>query len=318
MADSAPTTRGRVSGKILIAGAGAMACLYAAQLSRAGVEVTMLDRWRTGVEALNQAGVQVIDPSGVVSAYPVRAYSDPAGMEKAKLALVLVKSWQTGKIAAWLKDCLADDGLAVSLQNGLGNYETLVETLDAERTSAAVTTLGATQIAPAQVRVHAEGDTIFADHPRLAPLLEMLDAAGMKVSATSDITGLLWGKLVVNAAVNPLTALLDVPNGRLLELPDARDLMRRLAAETESVADALGIRLPFPSAIRRIEEVLHVTAANSSSMRQDLARGAPTEIDAINGAVAQYGEECGVATPCNHTVWRLVRARAGDIRSDLS
>jgi 2-dehydropantoate 2-reductase len=104
----------------------------------------------------------------------------------------------------------------------------------------------------------------------------------------------------------------------LLELPDTRDLMRRLAAETESVADALGIRLPFSSAIRRIEEVLHVTAANSSSMRQDLARGAPTEIDAINGAIARYGEECGVAAPCNRTLWRLVRARAGDLRSDLS
>jgi 2-dehydropantoate 2-reductase len=299
-----------VKERILIVGAGAMACLFAAELSHAGIAVTMLDRWRTGIEALRTQGVQVTTAHGETRTYPVQAFSDPSEVDEAELALVLVKSWQTEAIAGWLQDCLAESGIAVSLQNGLGNYETLQEQLGSERTSAAVTTLGATQLGPAQARIHSAGEVVFAQHPRILPLLEMLSSTGLQVRTTSDITGLLWGKLVVNAAINPLTALLDVPNGRLLELPDARALMSRLAVETESVAAALGIRLPFTSAVKRIEEVARQTAGNSSSMRQDLARGAPTEIDAINGAVVRYGEESGVATPSNRTVWQLVRARA--------
>jgi 2-dehydropantoate 2-reductase len=304
-----------VKEKVLLVGAGAMACLFAAGLARAGFSVLMLDRWRTGIAALNNDGVQIVDETGQVQVFPVRAISDPSEVRDAQLALVLVKSWQTRTIAAWLKTCLASDGIAVSVQNGLGNYETLVEALGVERTAAAITTLGATQLGPARVRVHSQGEIVFSQHPRLAPLLEILASANFQVRTTPDISGLLWGKLLINAAVNPLTALLDVPNGRLLELPDARELMNRLVTETESVAAALGIDLPFTAPIRRVEEVLRLTAENSSSMRQDLARGAPTEIDAINGAVVRYGEESGVATPYNRSVWQLVRARAAVVRN---
>jgi 2-dehydropantoate 2-reductase len=299
-----------VKERILIVGAGAMACLFAAELSHAGIAVTMLDRWRTGIEALRTQGVQVTTADGKTHTFPVQAFSDPSDVNQADLALVLVKSWQTETIAGWLQECLSDNGIAVSLQNGLGNYETLQERLGSERASAAVTTLGATQLGPAKARIHSQGEVVLAQHPRILPLFQMLSATGVQVRTALDITGLLWGKLVVNAAINPLTALLDVPNGGLLELPDARGLMTRLAGETESVAAALGIQLPFNSAAERIEEVARQTAENSSSMRQDLARGAPTEIDAINGAVVRYGEDSGVATPCNRTMWHLVRARA--------
>jgi 2-dehydropantoate 2-reductase len=295
---------------ILIVGAGAMACLFAAELAQAGYAVTMLDRWKTGIQALARHGVQVYDAAGQVRVFSVRAVSDPGEVGLARLALVLVKSWQTETIAGWLKTCLDSDGLAVSIQNGLGNYETLLDVLGIERTSAAITTLGATQLGPAQVRVHSQGEIVLAQHARLAPLSELLASAGFQVRITPDITGLLWGKLIINAAINPITALLDVPNGRLLHLPDARQLMSRLAAETESVAGALGIQLPFANAMRQIENVLQSTAENSSSMRQDLGRGAPTEIDAINGAITRYGEACGVATPYNRAIWHLVRARA--------
>jgi 2-dehydropantoate 2-reductase len=251
----------------------------------------------------------VIDSRGQEKTYPVHAVTDPQAAAGAVLALVLVKTWQTEEAAGWLKTCLKTNGVAVSLQNGLGNYETLVQFLGTKRTAAGITTLGATLLSPGQVQVHSQGEVIFGQHERLAPLMDMLTAAGMDIRTSQNITGLLWGKLLINAAINPLTALLDVPNGRLLELPEIRDLMYRLAAETESVANALYIQLPFASPMPRIEEVLRLTASNSSSMRQDLLRGAQTEVDAINGAVTRYGEECGVATPYNRSVWQLVRAK---------
>ena len=118
----------------------------------------------------------------------------------------------------------------------------------------------------------------------------------------------MWGKLVINAAINPLTALLRVPNGELLQRPAAHLLMRVLAQEAAAVATALGIHLPFEDAVRAAEEVARKTANNHSSMFQDIRRGAPTEIDAICGAITQTGEKLGVATPFNRVCWHLTRA----------
>ncbi|MEJ5223042.1 MAG: ketopantoate reductase C-terminal domain-containing protein, partial [Anaerolineales bacterium] len=119
---------------------------------------------------------------------------------------------------------------------------------------------------------------------------------------------LLWGKLIINAAINPLTALLRVPNGALLERPDARLLMGELARETAAVARALGVTLPFDDPAAAAEAVARKTASNHSSMAQDILRGAPTEIDAICGAVARAADRCGMTAPLNTVMWRLVRA----------
>jgi 2-dehydropantoate 2-reductase len=124
----------------------------------------------------------------------------------------------------------------------------------------------------------------------------------------ADPDGLLWGKLAINAAINPLTALLGVENGALLERPAARVLLRELACETAAVAAALGIRLPQADPAAAAESVAQKTAANRSSMLQDIERGAPTEIDAICGAIVRAGEQAGVPTPVNRTIWRLVKA----------
>jgi 2-dehydropantoate 2-reductase len=126
----------------------------------------------------------------------------------------------------------------------------------------------------------------------------------------ADAKSLVWGKLVVNAAINPLTALLRVPNGELLRRPSARRMMRALAEETAAVASAQRVRLPFRNAMEAAELVAKKTAANHSSMFQDIRRGAPTEIDAICGAVAKTGERHGIPTPANRVCWTLVRAIA--------
>jgi 2-dehydropantoate 2-reductase len=121
----------------------------------------------------------------------------------------------------------------------------------------------------------------------------------------------LWGKLVINAAINPLTALLGVPNGELLNRSTARALMAALAREAAAVAIAQGIVLPFPDAVVAAESIARRTAANISSMLQDVLRGAPTEIDAISGAIIQAGMQTGVPTPINRTLWQLVKALSG-------
>jgi 2-dehydropantoate 2-reductase len=132
------------------------------------------------------------------------------------------------------------------------------------------------------------------------------------VSPIDDAGSLIWGKLVINAAINPLTALLRVTNGELLKRPAARVLMAELAQETAAVAGAERVNLPFENPVTAAEKVAQDTAGNHSSMYQDIRRGARTEIDAICGAVTAGGVKYGIPTPVNYACWRLVRALAGD------
>jgi 2-dehydropantoate 2-reductase len=224
-------------------------------------------------------------------------------------ALVLVKSWQTATAAGQLAASLAEDGVALTLQNGAGNREKLVDALGAERVALGVTTTGATLLEPGCVRPAGEGVVSLGMHSRLGPLADRLRAAGFVVEDAPDPDALLWGKLVINAAINPLTALLGVPNGALLERPPARSLLAEAAREAAAVAAAQGLRLPFDDPVGAAERVAQRTAANRSSMLQDVQRGAPTEIDAICGAIVTAGEQAGVQTPVNRILWQLVKAQ---------
>ncbi len=290
---------------IVIVGTGALATLFGARLGRQ-TAVTMLGTWQEAVAAINRDGLFVEGEPGT----RVRATTDPAERAGASLALVLVKAWQTGRVAQQIQSFLSPEGVALTLQNGLGNYETLAATLGEERVVLGTTTQGATLLGPGQVREGGRGVTHVAEHPRLGPLAALLQAAGFETEAVGadNLQALIWGKLAVNCAVNPLTALLRVPNGELLKRPDALPIMDTAAREVEAVAGAQGIRLPYADAAKRVREVAAATANNRSSMFQDILRGGMTEIDAINGAVAREGARLGVETPMNTTLWRLVKA----------
>jgi 2-dehydropantoate 2-reductase len=293
---------------LLIVGTGALANLFAARFTAADISVTMLGTWPQGLAALNESGVRVVDAEGDEQSYPVRATADPAECAGVRLALVLVKSWQTGRAARQLAQCLHPEGLALTLQNGLGNFETLADALGEARVGAGVTTTGATLLGPGQVRPGGEGVISLGEHPRLSTLATYLSQAGFKAEIVSDLDALVWGKLVVNAAINPLTALLRVPNGELLARPEARQLMADVAVETAAVAEAQGITLPFPDPVAAAEDVARRTASNHASMYQDILRAAPTEIDAICGAIVRVGEQLNTPTPINYTFLQIIKA----------
>ncbi len=294
---------------ILIVGTGAMACLFAARLAP-HTRVTMLGSWPEGLRALRERGVTLVEGDGQPMAHAVEVAGTAARCRGARYALVLVKSWQTASAAARLAACLAEEGVALTLQNGLGNLEILQQALGRERAALGVTTCGATLLGPGHARLGGSGPTYLARHPRLDPLAALLGQAGFEIHWVDDLQSLSWGKLAVNAGINPLTALLRIPNGALLEDEDSRALMIAAAQETAVVAAAKGLHLPYQDAGAQVAQVARRTAANRSSMLQDVQRGAPTEIDAICGAVVHEGERLGVPTPVNRTLWHLVRALA--------
>ncbi len=268
----------------------------------------MLASWAAGMDALRTQGARLIDETGTERAYPVQVTDDPKRCQGAASALVLVKAWGTERAARWLKTCLAEDGLAVTLQNGLGNRETLARDLGPARVALGVTTTGATLLEPGLVRAAGAGTVSIERHAAIGPIEAALRSSGLTVEIIEDAGSLVWGKLVVNAAINPLTALLRVTNGDLLARQDARALMSELALEAAHVAAAEGVQLPFADPVAAAAAVARATAANRSSMLQDVERGAHTEIDMICGAIAQRGEAHGVPTPVNRICWKLVRA----------
>jgi 2-dehydropantoate 2-reductase len=282
--------------------------LFAARLVGSGNQVTMLGSWPEGMAALRQGGVRLLEMDGITHQYPVQVMDDTECHGNFAQAFVLVKSWQTQRAAKQLEQCLDPTGLALTLQNGLGNYDTLAAILGQERVALGVTTLGARMLEPGYVQHTGEGKVSLGSHPNLGGLGELLNQAGFQVELIADPGSLVWGKLVINAAINPLTALLRINNGQILTRPAAQNLMAEAAREAAMVATRQGINLPYADPVIAVEEVARNTASNISSMLQDVLRGTPTEIDAINGAIIRAGEQLGVPTPVNRMLWRLVSA----------
>jgi 2-dehydropantoate 2-reductase len=298
---------GKNKEKILIIGTGAMATYFAARLASCA-DITLLGTWQEAIDQLNQHGARLVRADGREEAYRVKATHDPEMCRDFKLALFLVKSRQTRFAAARLANCIPEDGLVVTLQNGLGNLEKLSDTLGAERVALGVTTYGATSLGPGIVREGGSGAVHFSIDPRLGLLSRLLQEAGFVVEEAENLDQVLWGKLVINCAINPLAALLRVPNGNLVSTPHTRVLLQAAAREVAAVARAKGIDLGNEDPALRAVEAAEQTATNRSSMLQDVERGEITEIDAINGAVVKLGRGMRVPVPTNEVLWRLVHS----------
>lgn len=304
--------------KIAVVGIGALGCLLGAHLGKVG-DVILYGHWPEQVAQVGAQGLWLEHPDGRRTHHNLRITSDTTEVGRVDLALVVVKSRQTAEAAVTITEFLKPDGLALTLQNGLNNCATLRDVLGEHRVSLGVTSEGATVLGVAEVRHAGHGPTYFgrdealgaAQSDMLPSVVDLFNRAGFDAHLVDDTDGLVWGKLAVNAAINPLTALLRVPNGFLIEHEDLVAIMGQAAREVAAVAEAQGIELPFDDAADRAVTVARATATNRSSMLQDVLRGAPTEVEAICGAVARVARELGVFTPINVRLCRLVRQIEG-------
>jgi 2-dehydropantoate 2-reductase len=298
--------------RIAIIGAGALGSLLAAKLAPLA-DVWLVTSWAEHAAAIRDQGLLLVDLDGTQRSVPVQVAVTVGDVpDPVPLALIAVKSHSTAVAAVKAQVLLAPDGLALTLQNGLGNFPAIAQAVGASRAAQGVTSMGATLLGPGGVRYAGAGPTYLAAQPetagQIARAARLFMAAGFETRVTDNLESLVWGKLVVSAGINALTAILRVPNGVLVENPAARALMAAAATETAAVAAAQGIALPYPDPVARAEAVAQGTAQNRSSMLQDVLRGAPTEVDVINGAVARIGEQLGVAVPVNRMLLELVRA----------
>lgn len=298
--------------RIVIIGAGAMGSLFGSFLAPTA-PVVLVDPFKAHVEAINAGGLTVEGPDGARHIHRLAAFSDPQTLSGPfDLAIIFTKSGQTRAAADTAKQLLGPEGVALTLQNGLGNYEVLAEFLGAGRALVGVTSQGATFVGPGHVRHAGSGPTHIArlqgGASKVDAVCTLFNAAGIPTEAADDPDSLVWGKLIVNVGINALAAVLRVPNGVLAAEPACERLMAQAVAEAVAVAHARGIALPYADPLAHVKRVCRLTAENRASMLQDILRGGPTEVAVINGAIARLAVELGLAAPCNTFLTDIITA----------
>jgi 2-dehydropantoate 2-reductase len=295
--------------KIGIIGAGAMGTLFGYHLAQAS-DVTMLDRNSGVLDAIEQNGLRVNDgPPRRVNV--ARRASELFG---SSVLFLFVKAVDTLTALRPFAGQLNPSTPIVSLQNGVGNEDAIKTALGgAVPVVLGITTESGLSTAPGNVRSSETGNTILgsggAAPETSKSIAHLLSQSGLRASVVYDIRPHLWGKLVANAAVNAISALLDCEAGAISANPDAARLAQSIAREAAAVAAGLRINLPFSDPWAYVEEIIKIGADAKSSMAFDLEMHHPSEIDHINGAVAAAGRRIGVPTPYNEAMVRLIRAR---------
>ena len=296
--------------KFLIVGPGAMGCLFAARLSKAGFHVTLLDYIEERAKQINEQGLSV---EGVTGEYTVKVPTVTGDLPSSPdMVLICVKSYKTRQASENIKAWLPAKTVVVTLQNGLGNVEILEQVFGKKRILGGVTSEGATLLGPGKIKHAGQGETIIgpAGDPNgpAENLVSAFKQAGFKAGSVDNVADLIWGKLIVNVGINALTAITRLKNGRLPELPGTRLVLKEAVKEAVAVAAAKNIQLPYPDPLGRVMQVCEATAGNVASMLQDVLKEKETEVDAINGAIVREGEALGIATPVNLTLTSLVHA----------
>lgn len=295
--------------KILIVGPGAMGCLFAARLSRAGIDTFLLDHDKKRAEEIAGQGIIVHDISGN---YTVKVPIATEPQNPPDAILICVKSGKTNDAAESIKRIITEDTLVATLQNGLGNVEILEEILGKnKKITGGVTSEGATLLGTGKIRHAGAGDTVLGEKENtgdvISAIIDALNMAGFKASSSSRIDDLIWGKLIVNAGINALTAITGLKNGRLTEFRGSLNILKNAVNEAVAVSKAAGINLPYDDPVARVLEVCRATEHNIASMLQDVLNKRMTEVDFINGAICRAGEKSGIPTPVNRMLTDIVK-----------
>ena len=303
-----------IGSPIAVVGAGAIGCYFGGMLARAGANVTLIGRHQH-VDAIKRDGLllQSREFSGYI---PVAATEHMAAVGGAGLVLFCVKSADTDDAAWAMAPQLAADAAVLSLQNGVNNVERIRRHVKAP-VIAGLVYAAAEMSGPGAVRHTGGGSLVIGrldalpgdretDPRLLSEIAALFTGAGIAVKISAEIATELWSKLVMNCAYNAISALSRAPYGRMVALPEIREVMRQTVDEVVQVARAKGIRLPgdMVDAAFRLADAMPATL---SSTAQDILKGKRTEIDHLNGYVARQGELLGIPTPVNQTLNALMK-----------
>jgi len=300
--------------RVAIVGPGALGCLLASVLCRiSGEEIWVLDHDSQRAALLQHSGL-TLERDGCLEQFPIQATADPQRIGPVDLVLLCVKSPALGKTLSTLLPLLTENTLLLAWQNGIGHLPIMLGAKLPGVVGLAVTSSGAHLVGPGRVRFGGAGATSLGLLGEASPkarqalqgAAELFRLAGLETRVEADILAQVWNKLLVNVGINALTAIHDCKNGELLRNEEALRLLRAAVLEAASVAEAKGIAIA-PEPVARTIAICQATAANISSMLQDVRTSRQTEIEAINGAVLEEARRLGIPAPVNARLFAAVK-----------
>lgn len=302
--------------RIVIVGGGAIGRLFGSYLVRDGNEIILIDKDREIIGALQEKGIGLMGDNSTspdsVTSFPVRAYQSAKSIDEADLVLLLVKSQATLPATKDVEHLIGDECPLLSIQTGLGNFEVIRNVIPEKNVLLGISFLTGTALSDARVKKGGLAKTYLGEldglfSKRLEKISSTFNRCGIKTRMVERILGRLWSKVIIYAAINPVSAILQVPNGLLTSTMESITLMKRLLDEGKSVANACSVELVYPDLYTELFDACEQSSSNLSPMLQDILNENPTEVDAQNGAICRFAEKHGIQVPTHKTMVELVR-----------
>jgi len=285
-------------------------------LAKAGNEVTLVDVWREGIDAINKNGLRIND-----EVVKVRATDKPSEAGVVDLALVFVKCYHTEAAVRNALPLIGPETVVLSLQNGWGNGPRIAKIVGEEKLLVGVCYHSATVAGPGHVLHVGKGMTFMGElngkmTQRLTQVADTFKKAGIEVTTTTEVLKEIWSKLALNVCTLPTSALLRFYAPQLVQHDAMLNLMKALLEVVIAVAHAQKIGLDFNERWEAITGLLKRCGPNAkSSMLQDVEKRRHTEIDVINGAIVEAGRRLSIATPYNDAMVKMTKSLEGTFKS---
>ncbi len=295
---------------IVVFGAGAMGSLFGALLAQKNT-VVLVGR-TPHISTIQKKGVIITGKTNrIVKTTAIESIKDI--FFQVDLILLTVKSYDTETAASQLCQCINDETIVLSLQNGLDNIEKIERFINKKHLLAGITTQGVLFSKPGEIVHTGFGKTILGElngssSKRLLRLVSLFNDAGIHTTPSNDIKKEIWMKTIINSSINPLTGFFGCKNGYLLENPLLERVVEYICIESSCIASSEGISVSEGEMIEKTKEVIRNTAENSSSMLQSIQQQKKTEIDSINGKLANIGYHHKINVPLNRILTELINS----------
>ena len=320
-----------------IYGAGSLGTILGAFVSKAGVEIELINRNKAHVEALQVSGAKVLGTMEFTQ--KVTAYTPDQMSGTYDIIFLMTKQQHNAEVVTMLKDYLAEDGVLVTFQNGLPEM-LIADILGAERVLGSTVAWGATMQSPGVCELTSHPDALTFSLGAITPerpkhfdkVKELLEHMGT-VDVEENFIGTRWSKLLINAAFSGMSAVLGCTFGEAAAPRASRKIVQALIKECIDVCAAGKIKiepvqgkdivklLDYKTRLKKaislfiIPIAIRKHAKLKASMLQDLEKNKKTEVDAINGIASAFGRKVGIPTPMNDKVVEIVhRIEDGELR----
>ena len=298
-------------GRIGIVGAGALGGLFGGYIKASGADVYLVDKNVELIEKINQDGLTINQPGGTEMTVHPTATTTPSDIRPVDVLFLFVKAIHTEAAIQDATPMLDDETIVVTVQNGLKNMEIIREYVPSEQVVGGTTTEGSSLSALAHVSHTGQGLTKIGgdNHDAAVQVANFLTTAGIETNVVENPESHIWEKQIVSVAIKPTAALTELLDGPLAEYDETTWVMEQLVDEAVAVAKAKGVELLSEDPLNTVREVCEVNYETKSSMLEDIHEHRKTEIDHINGAIVEYGEQEGIKTPYNRMAVALVMGK---------